>query len=400
MKVLFLTTSYPRYEEDDTSVFLKYLVASLLSAGINVEVIVPDDLSVVSSRRETEPFEVRRFRYGIFQSGKLAFGAGLLSNLRVNPLRILQFPMLCLKMLQTGYVASKNVDAIHAQWIIAAGVGAAIAHLRGLPLVITVHGSEMLLLRSRFLGFFVGRILSKADSIITVSEGFRKTLTERFPKLSSKIVCIPFGSDHFLNCEDSNIPTGLENIIGDNKYLLAVGTLCPRKNQVNLLPILTHEGLLDSSLILCGKTNDHAYVESIGNRAKLLGLTDRVFIIGAQSPLVVAALLKRCSLFVSASTFEGRPVALLEALAAECLTLVSRIPAHMELIEDGINGFLFNLGDDPKSIETSMVLFGDDSSKIKQNARNSVKNLNWDLCASEYKKIYTSYSKLEESPLP
>jgi len=135
------------------------------------------------------------------------------------------------------------------------------------------------------------------------------------------------------------------------------------------------------------------YVERIKYRANQLGVTNRVFIIGAQPPLVVAALLKKCLIFVSASTFEGRPIALLEALAAGCLTLVSRIPAHIEVIEDGVNGFIFNLGDDPKSIIAPKFSLSDDTLKIKQNAQNSVKNLSWKLCASEHKKIY------EETPL-
>ena len=108
MKVVLLTTSFPRFEKDDTSVFLEYFLNSLNSAGIDVEVVVPHDTSVPSSKREVSPYPVSRFDYGIFQTGTLAYGAGLLVNLKTYPLRIFQLPVLCLKMLQTGYSASAN----------------------------------------------------------------------------------------------------------------------------------------------------------------------------------------------------------------------------------------------------------------------------------------------------
>lgn len=48
-------------------------------------------------------------------------------------------------------------------------------------------------------------------------------------------------------------------------------------------------------------------------------------------------------LFVISSHFEGNPKVLLEAMAAGCIVFASNIKNHSEIIDEGINGFLFDL---------------------------------------------------------
>jgi glycosyltransferase involved in cell wall biosynthesis len=47
--------------------------------------------------------------------------------------------------------------------------------------------------------------------------------------------------------------------------------------------------------------------------------------------------------FILPSYFEGNPKALLEAMSAGCIVFASKISNHEEIIEDGVNGFLFDL---------------------------------------------------------
>ena len=162
-----------------------------------------------------------------------------------------------------------------------------------------------------------------------------------------------------------------------------------KKKDKNLLIFLCFKSRFDIAniSIFSDRENQHIYVKSC---SKKLGISDRVFIVGPQSPQVVATLLNKCTVFVSASKFEGRPMALLEALAAGCLTLLSRIPAHEEVIQDHFNGYLF---DPTSSLSGSMaadIVFHSDAASIKINAVNSVKTSSWDLCAKEYKQVYSS----------
>ena len=47
--------------------------------------------------------------------------------------------------------------------------------------------------------------------------------------------------------------------------------------------------------------------------------------------------------YISTSGFEGNPKTILEAMVSGCIVVASDIPNHAELIENGLNGFLFDL---------------------------------------------------------
>ena len=64
-----------------------------------------------------------------------------------------------------------------------------------------------------------------------------------------------------------------------------------------------------------------------------LGLGDRVRAVGYVSKLW--SLMKRASVLVSVSFFEGNPNVVLEAMACGCPLIVSEIPAHRELLDEG-----------------------------------------------------------------
>ena len=49
--------------------------------------------------------------------------------------------------------------------------------------------------------------------------------------------------------------------------------------------------------------------------------------------------------YASALLWEGMPIAALEAMACGLPLVLSRIMGHEELVEDGVNGYLFEPGD-------------------------------------------------------
>ncbi len=52
--------------------------------------------------------------------------------------------------------------------------------------------------------------------------------------------------------------------------------------------------------------------------------------------------LNKSKYFILPSHFEGNPKSLLEAMSAGCIVLASNIENHKEIIEDGVDGFLFD----------------------------------------------------------
>jgi hypothetical protein len=55
--------------------------------------------------------------------------------------------------------------------------------------------------------------------------------------------------------------------------------------------------------------------------------------------------MRACDLYVSASSIEGMPFNLIEAMGCACSVLASRVKGHADLIEDGVSGLLYRFDD-------------------------------------------------------
>ena len=75
-------------------------------------------------------------------------------------------------------------------------------------------------------------------------------------------------------------------------------------------------------------------------------MQDRVVFLGSQPRDEVFSLMKGARFLTLASEAEGLPIVGLEALAAGVPLAAPRVPGVTELIEDGVNGLLFEPGDE------------------------------------------------------
>ena len=66
--------------------------------------------------------------------------------------------------------------------------------------------------------------------------------------------------------------------------------------------------------------------------ASSLGLADRVIFLGTVNKQDVTDLLHACDVFVQASLYEGHSLALLEAIRAQSVMVVSAVPAQVEAV--------------------------------------------------------------------
>ena len=90
-----------------------------------------------------------------------------------------------------------------------------------------------------------------------------------------------------------------------------------------------------------GKASHRAAAEKI---VRQLNLTDRVEFLGHVSD--AAPLYHRCRAGVLSTHYEGIPLVLIDYMAAGCAAIASIAPGTDDVIENGINGWLFPQGDD------------------------------------------------------
>jgi len=85
------------------------------------------------------------------------------------------------------------------------------------------------------------------------------------------------------------------------------------------------------------------------------------------------SLYKEYKIFISNSAFEGNPKTLLEAMANGCCIVATNIASHKEIIDDGINGFLYEDINDAEEIIEKIMLDVEIFNKISSNNYNTIK---------------------------
>ena len=114
VRVVTVTTSYPRHEDDWAGRFVADAVERLRRAGLEVDVVAP----------------------GVYQDYGLAYGDGVLANARRRPWAV---PGLIGSLVRATRRAAAGADLVHAHWL-PAGVAAAAS---GKPFVVTLHGTDV-----------------------------------------------------------------------------------------------------------------------------------------------------------------------------------------------------------------------------------------------------------------
>jgi glycosyltransferase involved in cell wall biosynthesis len=141
MKVLVLTTSYPRYDGDSTVNFLGEAVACLRERGVDVDVVSPLDFR----------------HYGI------AYGSGIVGNLRRRPWLAAMLPAMLKNFREAAGRRVDGADLVHAHWL---PTGLVAARL-GKPFVLQLWGTDVeLARRARSLA---RRVVRKARLVICPS---------------------------------------------------------------------------------------------------------------------------------------------------------------------------------------------------------------------------------------
>jgi glycosyltransferase involved in cell wall biosynthesis len=162
LKVVVLTTSYPRGPGDVAGLFVADQVEHIRERGVDVQVVSPASFR----------------HYGI------AYGSGVAGNLRRKPYLALALPLMLAGFTRAARRAAADADLVHAHWL-PSGV---VAMATGKPFVVQVWGTDIEL--ARRAPSLAQRVLRRARLVIAPSTA----LAEEARRLGAKDVrTIPSG---------------------------------------------------------------------------------------------------------------------------------------------------------------------------------------------------------------
>ena len=271
-----LTTSYPRGPDDAAGRFVADAVEQVRSRGVAVEVVAPSS----------------------FRHFGLAYGHGIVGNIRARPWRALLVPAFLWNFRRA---ASRRADLVHAHWL-AAG---AVAMTLGMPYVVQVWGTDVEL--ARRVPWLVRPVLRRARLVLAASQALAdaaRTLGARDVRVVSSGVSLP---DAVREPEEP-------------AHLLYVGRLSAEKGVLELVEAA--RGLP---------------LEVVGDgplRARVPGA------VGFVPARELGPWYERAAVVVVPSRREGYGVVAREAMAWGRPVVASAVGGLRDAVEDGVTGLL------------------------------------------------------------
>ncbi len=222
-----------------------------------------------------------------------------------------------------------------------------VVHLPGVRTLFTVHDLRYRVDR-RYVS--VGRqllhrvymrsSLARADAVVAVSEWTAGEVRRLFGVSDDRLHVVPNGVDAPQGAGDSRDADGAthDRAPFETPYVLSVGHLEPRKNQVLLIDALAAIGdRWPGRLVLVGR--DLGTGRALARRAAELGVTSRVVLTGTLTDDALESAYRHAALVACPSRYEGFGMTVLEAFARRRPVAASDIGPHREIAGDAVEWF-------------------------------------------------------------
>ena len=236
--------------------------------------------------------------------------------------------------------------------------------------------------------------LSKyTDALITINEEDFSLVRKKFPlKNIIKIPGVGLNVEKFKGLsinqrEAIRIKNGYSN---DTFIIIYIAEFITRKDHKFILESISliRQELSDFKFIFAGRGQLRESLEEIASK---LGVLDYVDFVGFRKD--IGEFIIMSDLGVSVSKQEGLPMNVAELMYAKKTVLVSKTRGHVDLIEDGVTGFLYNLGNKEEFVKKILTIFRDKNinEKISENAKERIKEFELNNCLLEMSNIYFKF---------
>lgn len=385
LSVLVLTTSFPVDSSIAVGVHIIEKCRHLVKNGIRVQVIAPHHPGSKTSEI-IDGINLKRFRYFFpFKWQRVAYGAGIPTNLMNSRLAVIQLPF----FLASFFIATiKNIkahDILHCHWSIAGLVGVMVGKLFKKKVVLMVHGAEVFVLGKNPVLKFV---LKHADCLISNSTFTRDKTHEVYPAEYS--VVIPPGVDTNRFYRQSKIPNLRHhlNITDDEVFVFTLGKFIPRKGFEYLIKafhiIVNQKGIKDLKLRIGGRGPLRPKYKRL---IQQYSLNDFIGFLEYIRDEDIVSYYSNADIFVLPSIIddrgdtEGLGVVFLEANACQTSVIGSKVGGIPDIIKNGVNGFLVEQKN-PNDLAEKIIKLAHDRKLREQMGENGRKvvneNFNWD----------------------
>lgn len=416
MRILMLTSSYPKYAGETTAPFIEEIAAGLAARGHIVHLVAPWHPELRRAPNERGVF-LHFYRYAPHPTLNVwGYAQALIGDraLKWQTIGVTPFALLgaIQGMWQAIHAQASPFDLLHAHWVIPnAPPAMLVAWATRRPLIISLHGNDIYLAeRYAAVAAAAGFSLRHAAAVTACSTD----LLRRGVRLGAhpcKSVFLPYG----VNAEEFRPDSAARDAVratlslaADEPIVLGLGRLVHKKGFDVLLDAwpLVQARHPRALLVLAGYGDLQS---QLVQRATALGI--RVAFPGQLERKHTAAYLAAADVFalplVSGQGTDGLPNTLLEAMGAGRPVVASRVAGVPDVVMDGQNGLLVPERD-PVALATAIIQLLDDpawANRLGTAARaHVISTLTWDHTAQRLEQLYARVSgrgdRIGSAPLP
>jgi glycosyltransferase involved in cell wall biosynthesis len=340
LRVCVVTTSYPRSPDDVAGAFVAAQVEALRAAGVEVEVV--------------SPAGIRHFG--------IAYGDGILQNLKARPWLVLALPLFLAGLARAAHRAGRNADVVHAHWI----PSVLPARAARKPVVLQVWGTD-----------------------VAVADRAARLATPLVRSASAVVAASPFlaAAARGLGARDVRlIPNGVElppdpGAPDDPPHVLFAGRLSEEKGIQDF--VQATEGL---PRVIVG---DGPLRERVPEA------------VGFVAPADLGAYYRRAAVVCVPSRREGYGMVAREAMAHVRPVVATAVGGLEDAVEDGVTGLLVPRAD-PAALRAAVEkLLGDATLRAELGAnarRRAEERYSWSAATESLLSAYTDAARGASTP--
>jgi N-acetyl-alpha-D-glucosaminyl L-malate synthase BshA len=264
---------------------------------------------------------------------------------------------------------AERLDVLHMHYAIPHATAAYLARemyreRRYLPFVTTLHGTDITLVGARRSFLPITRFsIAQSDAVTAVSRFLAEETARTFGYDRVEVIPNFINADEYQRRDHAALRRQLAP--RGEKLILHVSNFRPVKRITDCIHALAlAQPRVPARLVMCGDGPARAEAEAL---AQSYGLTDSVSFVG-QVPNI-ADYLSVADLLLLPSETESFGLAALEALACEVPVIATRVGGLPEVVLDGVNGYLIEVGDVRALAERAVAILSDETQQHTMGKR-------------------------------
>lgn len=400
MRILMLASSFPKWPGETTAPFIEEIAAGVAARGHTVTLLLPYHPELRRGPVE-RGVRLRLYRYAPHPALSIwGYAQSLLSDTQIKGRTLLAAPFALAaglaavgRELGAARSAGRGYDLVQAHWVLPNGPPAALpAAVFGLPLVVSLHGSDIYLAERHWsLALAAAGAFRTAKAVTACSSDLRERALLLGARPATSCV-IPYGVNPQQFRPDPAARAAVRAELGlgdDTPLVLGLGRLVAKKGFGVLLeawPAVLRDHPR-ATLAIVGYGDLRPALEE---QAAALGIADSVRFLGQLERAKTAAAVAAADVFalpIVRDGVDGLPNVLLEAMGAGRAVVASRVAGVPDVVDDGVHGLLVPERD-PGALAAALGrLLGDPAlaARLGAAARARVeRELTWERAAERY----------------